>query len=61
MDTKRCPGCHKLDADQAVRPSWRDSALANCPKCRTPILPEMAFCTSCGVKVQEMTSVDRKA
>ncbi|MEN6305591.1 MAG: zinc-ribbon domain-containing protein [Armatimonadia bacterium] len=58
MDAKRC---HKPDANGAVRPSWRDSALANCPKCRTPILPEMDFCTSCGVKVQEMTSVDRKA
>ncbi|MHB8997625.1 MAG: hypothetical protein ACYC63_20460 [Armatimonadota bacterium] len=33
--------------------------LLNCPKCRTPLGPDIELCCSCGVKVKQMASVDR--
>lgn len=34
-------------------------ALGNCPKCRTPLGPQIKLCLSCGARVDEVPSVDR--
>jgi hypothetical protein len=50
----------KRSADGAVDPlgsaasSPTQPPLLNCPKCRTPLGPDIELCCSCGVKVRQM-------